>query len=76
MHPTLHVSYGILVPKYKNVMITLLKEQENPLKINFCFQAVDKIVLYVSTHGDWDCTTLEHYFSTDKYRDGTISMHT
>jgi hypothetical protein len=27
------------------------KEQENPLKISFCFQTGDKIVIYVSTRG-------------------------
>jgi hypothetical protein len=29
-------------------MITLQKERENPLKISFCFQTGDKIVIYVS----------------------------
>jgi hypothetical protein len=38
IHPNFHMSYGILLRKYKNVMITLKKEQENPLKIGFCFQ--------------------------------------
>jgi hypothetical protein len=51
MHPNVHLSYGILVRKYKNVTITLRKEQENPLKICFCFQTGDKIVIYVSTRG-------------------------
>ena len=32
MHPNVHLSYGILVRKYKNVTITLQKERENPLK--------------------------------------------
>jgi hypothetical protein len=53
MHPNVHLSYGILVRKYKNVTITLRKEQENPLKICFCFQTGDKIVIYVSTRGHW-----------------------
>jgi hypothetical protein len=51
MHPNFHRSKGILVCNYKIVMITLQKEQENPLKISFCFQNGDKIVIYVSTHG-------------------------
>jgi hypothetical protein len=34
MHPNFHLSYGILVRKYKNVTITLQKERENPLKIS------------------------------------------
>jgi hypothetical protein len=38
MHPNFHLSYGILVRKYKKVTITLQKERENPLKIFFCFQ--------------------------------------
>jgi len=38
--------------------ITLQRERENPLKIRFCFQTGDKIVIYVSTRGHWDCTTL------------------
>ena len=54
MHPYFHLSYGILVHKYKNVTITLQKEQENPLKISFCFQTRDKIVIYVSTRGHVD----------------------
>ena len=37
------------------------KEQENKLKISFCFQTGDKIVIYVSTRGHWDCTTLQHH---------------
>jgi hypothetical protein len=45
------MSYSILLRKYKNVMITLSKEQENSLKISFCFQTEDKIVIYVSTRG-------------------------
>ena len=61
MHPNVHLSYGILVRMYKNVTITLQKERENPLKINFCFQTGDKIVIYVSTRGHWDCTTLKHF---------------
>ena len=60
MHPNFHPSKGILVCNYKIVMITLQKEQENSLKISFCFQNGDKIVIYVSTHGHWDCTTLQH----------------
>jgi hypothetical protein len=42
MHPHFHLSYGILVRKYKNVTITLQKERENPLNISFCFQTGDK----------------------------------
>ena len=38
MHPNFHLSYGILVRKYKNVTITSQQERENPLKIRFCFQ--------------------------------------
>ena len=57
MHPNFHLSYGILVRKYKNVTITLQKERENPLKISFCFQTGNKIVIYVSTRGHCDCTT-------------------
>jgi hypothetical protein len=45
------MGYGILVRKYKNVTIMLQKERENPLKISFCFQTGDKIVIYVSTCG-------------------------
>jgi hypothetical protein len=37
MHPNFHLIYGILVCKYKNVMIMLQKEWENPLKIRFLF---------------------------------------
>jgi hypothetical protein len=37
-YPNVHLSYGILVRKYKNVTITLQKEQENPLKICFVFK--------------------------------------
>ena len=51
MHPNFHLIYGILVCKYKNVMIMLQKERENPLKIRFCFQIGDKIIIYVSTRG-------------------------
>jgi len=43
---------------YKNVTITLQKERDNPLRISFCFQTGAKIVIYVSTCGHWDCTTL------------------
>jgi hypothetical protein len=46
---------------YKNVMITLSKEQENPITISWCFQTGDNIVIYVSTRGHWDCTTLQHH---------------
>jgi len=63
-------------------MITLQKEQENPLKISFCFQNGDKIVIYVSTHGHCDCTTLQHYSTafgftsgyTEVLQGGTIAM--
>ena len=41
----------MLERKYTNVTITLQKERENPLKISFCFQTVDKIVIYMSTRG-------------------------
>jgi hypothetical protein len=41
----------MLVRKYKNVTITLQKERENPLKVRFCFQNGDTIVIYVSTRG-------------------------
>jgi hypothetical protein len=52
MHTNLHLSYDIvIVRKYKNVTITLQKERENPLKISFCFQTGDNIVIYVSTRG-------------------------
>jgi len=37
MHPKFHLRYAILVRKSQNVMITLQKYQENPLKISFCF---------------------------------------
>ena len=73
MHPNFHLSYSILVCKSKNVMITLQKYQENPLKVSFCFQTGDNIVIYVSTRGHWDCTTLQQYcttfgmFSTNKH---------
>jgi hypothetical protein len=60
MHLNFHLSYGILVRKYKNVTITLQKEQENPLKICFCFQSSDKIVSG----------------STEVLQGGTISMPT
>ena len=55
-----HLCYGILVRKYKNVTITLQKEQENPLKICFCFQSRDKIVSG----------------STEVFQGGTIPMPT
>jgi hypothetical protein len=64
MHPNIHLSYGILVRKYKNVTITLQKERDNPLQISFCFQTGDEIVIYVSTRGHWDCTTLQHHDAT------------
>jgi hypothetical protein len=51
MHPNFHLSYGILVRKYKNFTIMLQKEQENSLKISFCFQTGDKTVINVSTRG-------------------------
>jgi hypothetical protein len=84
IHPNFHMSYNILLRKYKNVMITLSKEQENPLKISFCFQTGDKIVIYVSTRGHWNCTTLQHHctafgFASDYaevLQGGTISMPT
>ena len=84
MHPNFHLDYGILVRKYKNVTITLQKEQEHPLKISFCFQTGDNIVIYVSTHGHWDCTTLQHHciafgFASgyaEVLQGGTISMPT
>ena len=46
MHQNVHLSYVIFVRKYKNVMIMLQKEQENPLKISFCFEAEDIIIIY------------------------------
>ena len=84
MHPNFHLSYGILIRKYKNVMITLQKEWDNPLKIRFCFQTGDKIVIYVSTRGHWDCTILQHHCTTfgfdsdytEVLQGGTISMPT
>jgi hypothetical protein len=84
MHPNFHLSYGILVRKYKNVTITLQTERENPLKVRFCFQTEDKIVIYVSTRGHWDCTTLQHHCTTfgfasgytEVLQGGTISMPT
>jgi hypothetical protein len=42
MHTSFHLIYGINVRMYKNVMITLQKEQENPLQISFCFQTREK----------------------------------
>jgi hypothetical protein len=51
IHPNFHLSHSILACKSKNVMITLQKYKENPLKISFCFQTGDKIIIYVSTHG-------------------------
>ena len=52
------------------------------LKISFCFQTGDKIVIYVSTRGHWDCTTLQHHCTafgfasgyTEVLQGGTISM--
>jgi hypothetical protein len=70
MYPDVLLIYGILVRKYKNVTITLQKERENPLKIRFCFQTADKIVIYVSTHGHWDCTTLQHHCTTFSFASG------
>jgi hypothetical protein len=64
MHPNFHLSLDILVRKYKNVTMTLQKERENSLKISFCFQTGDKIVIYVSTRGHWDCTTIQHHCTT------------
>jgi hypothetical protein len=51
MHLNFHLSYSILVRKSNNVMITLQKYQEKPLKIIFCFQTGDEIVIYVFTRG-------------------------
>jgi len=31
-------------------MVMLQKEEENPLKIRFCFQTVDKIVIYICVY--------------------------
>ena len=78
MHPNFHLS------KNKNVTITLQTERENPLKVCFCFQTEDKIVIYVSTRGHWDCTTLQHHCTTFGFasgytavlQGGTISMPT
>jgi hypothetical protein len=50
MHTSFHLIYGSNVHMYKNVMITLQKEQENPLQISFCFQTREKIAIYVLTH--------------------------
>ena len=84
MDLTFHLSYGMLICKYKHVTITLQKERENPLKIGFCFQTGDKIVIYVSTRGHRDCTTLQHHCTdfgcasgyTEVFQGGTISMPT
>jgi hypothetical protein len=70
MNPNFHLSYGILVPKYKNVTITLKKPWENPLKISCCFQTGDKNVIYVSTRGHWDSTTLQHHCTTVDFASG------
>ena len=37
-----HLSSGILIRKYNNVMNTLQKKQEHPPKISVCFQTGDK----------------------------------
>jgi len=38
MHANCHMSYDIFAHKHKQTLIiTLQKEQENPLKISFCF---------------------------------------
>ena len=63
MHPQLHLSYAILVRMSKNVMITLQKYRENPLKISFFVFKLGIQSLSVSTRGHWDCTTLRLYRS-------------
>ena len=45
-----HMSYGILVCKHKNAMITFQKDKENPQKISLCFQTGDIIVIYMSLY--------------------------
>ena len=69
--PELH---GILASKYKNVTNMLQKDQENPLKISFCFQTGDNIVIYMSTHGHWDCTTLRHHCTTFGFTSGSTKV--
>ena len=51
MHPQLHLSYAILVRMSKNVMITLQKYKENPLKISFFVFKLGIQSLSVSTRG-------------------------
>ena len=70
MPPNFHLRYAILVRKSKNVTITLQKYQENPLKIGFCFQTEDKIVIYVSIRGHWDCTILQQDCATFGFASG------
>jgi hypothetical protein len=73
----------LLWRKYKNVTITLQKDRENPLKLGFCSNR-GKNVIYVSTRGHWDCTTLQHHCTTfgfasgytEGLQGGTISMPT
>ena len=52
-----HLSYDILLQEYKNITITLQKEQEYPLKFSFCFQTGDEIAIYVYIYEHWKCTT-------------------
>jgi hypothetical protein len=55
-----HLIYGIWDRKYKNITITLQKEQEYPLKLSFCFQISDNIVIHVYIHEHWNVTTRQH----------------
>ena len=68
-----HLSYGFWVRKYKNITITLQKEQEYPLKFSFCFQISDSIVIHVYILEHWDCTTRQHS-CTKLTHFGTVSM--
>jgi hypothetical protein len=40
------------------------KRTRKSIKNRFCFQTGDTIVIYVSTSGHWDCTTLQHHCAT------------
>jgi hypothetical protein len=71
MHPNFHLNYGILVHEYKNVVIKLQKEHENPLEINFCFQTEIKSLSMCLTMGT---EIIPPFSSTELLHGGSISM--
>jgi hypothetical protein len=73
MHPKLHLSYAILVRMSKNVMITLHKYKENPLKISFLFSNWG-YNRYLCLPADIEIVPPSGY--TEVFQGGTISMPT